>query len=43
MLSDEEEEGDEDNASDKHVRMLQSVTGLPAEAFKGINFFGFLC
>ncbi|PKA58421.1 hypothetical protein AXF42_Ash013927 [Apostasia shenzhenica] len=30
---DEEEEGED--AGEKHVRMLQSITGLPAEAFEG--------
>ncbi|KAI0510353.1 hypothetical protein KFK09_010954 [Dendrobium nobile] len=38
-LSDEDDgvadgEGDVADASEKHVRMLQSITGLPAEAFK---------
>lgn len=43
MLSDEEEEGEGEIVGEKHVRMLQSITGLPAEAFKGMNFFSFIC
>lgn len=41
MSSDEEEEGEEEIVGGKHVRMLQSITGLPAEAFKGLNFYLF--
>lgn len=51
MPSDEGEEEDEEitsNRSDddgeegeKHLRMLQEVTGMPAEAFDGNNFFFF--
>ncbi|XP_020575501.1 uncharacterized protein C57A7.06 [Phalaenopsis equestris] len=29
-----DEEGDDEDAGKKHVRMLQSITGLPAEAFE---------
>lgn len=43
VSSDEEdgvadEKGDNEDAGEKHVRMLQSITGLPAEAFKGMNY-----
>lgn len=43
VSSDEEdgvadEKGDNEDAGEKHVRMLQSITGLPAEAFKGMDY-----